>query len=61
MSSVRILKTEYRTTYLLEKQPHRLDGPAVESADGSKFWYLDDRKFLAPIVFKREPYNWQCH
>jgi len=21
--------------------PHRLDGPAVESADGHKFWYVD--------------------
>ena len=36
-----ILVTEYRNK---NKQLHRLDGPAVERADGTKFWFVSDKR-----------------
>jgi len=30
--------------WYLNDELHRVDGPAVESADGSKFWYLHGKK-----------------
>jgi hypothetical protein len=29
----------------LDDKLHRTDGPAVECADGSKYWYLDGVKY----------------
>ena len=42
-------KTEWRNA---QGQLHRLDGPAVEWADGTKFWWqngvrMTERKFMA--------------
>ena len=34
---------KYSTTWRLNGQRHRVDGPAVEYADGTKSWYLDGR------------------
>ena len=34
---------------------HRLDGPAIEWADGSKAWYVDGEKVDIIDVFGYEP------
>ena len=36
-NSIWYVETYYRNTR------HRLDGPAVESVDGDKFWYVNNR------------------
>jgi hypothetical protein len=36
---------EYDTTYFIKNgNRHRLDGPAIEWKDGSKFWYKDGKE-----------------
>ena len=32
---------------------HREDGPAIESADGNKFWYLNGRQYCEQEFLKR--------
>jgi len=34
-----------RTEWYLNGKRHREDGPAIEYADGSKSWYLNDKKY----------------
>ena len=44
MKTQYILKNENGTFYYLDKtmtKPHREDGPAVEYANGTKYWYLN--------------------
>ena len=38
-----ILKFKDRTVYYLNGKCHREDGPAIEFADGDKFWYKDSK------------------
>lgn len=38
--------TKYRTVYRNdENQFHRLDGPAIEWIDGTKFWYINGKYY----------------
>lgn len=32
---------------------HREDGPAVERADGTKYWYLNDKKYTEEEFLKK--------
>jgi hypothetical protein len=34
--------------WYLNGEPHREDGPAVESAYGSKYWYVDGKEIEVP-------------
>jgi len=34
-------------------QLHRLDGPAVERANGSKFWYVEGKRCHAVLCFRK--------
>ena len=40
----RVEKLSARTEYTLNGKLHRLDGPALEWADGSKVWFVNDRR-----------------
>lgn len=46
MKTYKVTKDEYGTIrwYNEEGQYHREDGPAIEWADGSKFWYLNGQR-----------------
>ena len=34
-----------RTAWYLNGVPHREDGPAIEWANGNKWWYLNDKEY----------------
>lgn len=42
-----IVRKEFddRVEYRLDGKLHRLDGPAVEFADGDKYWYIDGQSY----------------
>ena len=42
MSSTTLTVDEYCIEWKLNGKLHRVDGPAVEFADGRKFWYIND-------------------
>ncbi len=42
--TVRVYGDGDRTEWYLNDKRHRVDGPAVEWADGSKEWYLNDKR-----------------
>ena len=41
--TVKVFSYGDREWYLNGKR-HREDGPAIEQADGTKYWYLDDKE-----------------
>ena len=36
--------SEYKTEWRLDGKLHRVDGPAIEWANGNKSWYLNGRR-----------------
>ena len=40
---IKCTKYNDRTKYTLNGKLHRVDGPAVEWANGDKLWYLNDK------------------
>ena len=48
MTKSYIKKTEYATYYFKDEARtilHRVDGPAVEYADGTKYWYMNGKNY----------------
>ena len=41
------------TEWYLNGELHRVDGPAVENADGTKFWFLNGKLFTESEFNKR--------
>ena len=37
----KVVVNEYSTSWYQDGQLHRVDGPAVENANGEKYWYLN--------------------
>ena len=44
MDEITIKTNEFGTKFwYLNDKRHRVDGPAIECADGNKYWYLNDK------------------
>ena len=50
----------YQKEWYVEDKRHRLDGPAVECADGTKEWYVEDKlhRMDGPSVEKADGKEW---
>jgi len=47
-----ISASENRIEWYLNNQLHRTDGPAIERADGTRLWYLNDQE-MTETEFKK--------
>ena len=41
---------------MMDKELHRVDGPAIEYANGSKIWFVDGKLLKATIEHTLTPY-----
>jgi len=46
--------------WLVDGKHHRVDGPAIEWADGSKYWYLNNQRHRedGPAIDQRNKKEW---
>ena len=61
MQTYKVTVDDYKTTrwYNDKDQPHRLDGPAIEDADGGKEWWVEGKlhRLDGPAIERSDGYK----
>ena len=45
--------------WIINGEYHRLDGPAVERINGTKHWYIKDKRLSGPLGLLEHGANWK--